>query len=87
MVLKRPVLGSNGMVLLGEGTELNQKWIERLEGMGLDGVWVDGTAEQTVPLAEALAALDERFQMVADRRYMNEIKNAVRIHIEKLYSK
>ena len=86
MVLTKPVTGSNGMVLLAEGTELNEKWIDRLETMGVDGVWVGGSAEQLVPIAEALAALDERFATVLNKPYMDIIKNMVRIHIEKLYT-
>jgi hypothetical protein len=87
MVLTKPVTGSNGMVLLAEGTELNAKWIDRLETMGVDGVWVGGAAEQPVPLEEALAALDKRVETVIEKPHMETLKRLVRVHIERLYTK
>ncbi len=85
MILTKPVFGGNGMVLLAEGTELNEKWIDRIESMGIDGVWVEGKAEQTQTLEEALFALDQRFEPVVHLPYMTTIKNLVQSQIEKLY--
>ncbi|MHB8093079.1 MAG: hypothetical protein ACYDH8_16000 [Syntrophales bacterium] len=85
MILTKPIQGSNGMILLTEGTELNEKWIDRLATMGIDGVWV-GAAEPLIPISEALAALDARFEAVLKEPYMETLKNMVRIHIEKLYA-
>jgi hypothetical protein len=85
MILAKPVEGANGMVLLSEGTELGEKWIERLDAMGIDGVWVEGKTEQAVPIEEALAALDERFGPVLEAPYMRAIMKLVRLQIEKLY--
>lgn len=85
MILTKPVSGSNGMVLLAEGTELNEKWIDRIESMGIDGVWVEGKSEQTETLEEALFALEQRFEPVVHLPYMTTIKNLVQSQIEKLY--
>jgi hypothetical protein len=87
MILKKPVIGGNRMVLLAEGTELNKKWISLLEKMEIDEIWVSGSAEQLVPIEELMAALDERFEPVLNSPYMQKIKEIVRIHIEKTYSR
>jgi hypothetical protein len=85
MVLAKPLLGKNGMVFLGEGTELTDRWIERIQDMQLDGIFVEGTAEPLVPLAEVLMALDERFATVLDKPHMGLLHKIVRKHIERLY--
>jgi hypothetical protein len=86
MKLAKPVIGKNGMVFLGEGTELTEKWIQHLQDMNIEGVFVEGPSEQDVPLEAALASLDQRFETVHDKPYMEFIKKIVRTHIESLYS-
>jgi hypothetical protein len=87
MVLAKPLVGKNGMTLLGEGTELTERWIERIQDMDLEGgIFVEGPSEQTVPLEEALAALEARFETVLDRPHMARIKKIVREQIESLYT-
>ncbi|RXZ84064.1 HD-GYP domain-containing protein [Paenibacillaceae bacterium] len=39
--LARPILRENGHVLLGQGIELNDRFIDRLQGMGVDFVYVE----------------------------------------------
>ncbi|MBP7765446.1 MAG: hypothetical protein K4445_01360 [Deltaproteobacteria bacterium] len=85
MKLARPVTGPNGMVLLGEGTELTEKWIERIRDMDVAAIYVDGPPVQTLSREEALAALDARFAPVEDKPRMGDIKKLVREHIESLY--
>ena len=85
MVLVKPITGKNGMVLLGEGAELTEKWIERIRDMDVEGIFVDGPSEQSIPLEEALARLEDRFETVQDKPHMGLIKKVVRNHIEKLY--
>ena len=85
MVLVKPLTGKNGMVLLGEGTELTERWIERIRDMDVEGIFVDGPSEQSIPLDEALACIEERFETVQDKPHMGLIKKVVRNHIEKLY--
>ena len=85
MKLAKPIYGQNEMVLLAEGMELTEKWIERIQDMDVNGVFVDGNSEPKIPREEALAALEERFSSVAYEPHMAEIKRAVRAHIESLY--
>lgn len=85
MKLAKPVLAKNGMVMLGEGTELSESWIERLQDMDIASVFIDGPPVQTVSKEQALAALDARFSLVEDKPYMNAVKKIVKAHIEGLY--
>lgn len=85
MILAKPIMTPNGMVMLGEGTELNEKWIERIQDMEIASVFVDGPPIQTVPEEEAMANLEARFALVADKPFMNLIKKIVKDHIKGLY--
>jgi len=86
MKLAKPIIGKNGMTLLGEGTELTERWIENLQGMEVEGgIFIEGPSEQEVPLDEALAALEKRFETAGDKPYMSQIKSIIRKHIESLY--
>lgn len=85
MKLAKPIIGKNGMTLLGEGTELTERWIENLKDMNVEGIYIEGPSEQEVPLEEALAGLESRFETVSDKPHMASIKNLVRRHIESLY--
>jgi hypothetical protein len=86
MKLAKPIIGKTGMTLLGEGTELTERWIQNIQDMNVDGIFVDGPSEQDVPLDENLAALEQRFETVHDKPYMALIKTIVRKQIESLYS-
>jgi hypothetical protein len=86
MVLAKPIIGKNGMTLLGEGTELTERWIGNIQEMNVEGIFVEGPSEQPVPLDEALACLEQRFETVRDKPYMALIKSVVRKQIESLYS-
>ncbi|SDX66671.1 HD-GYP domain-containing protein [Paenibacillus sp. CF384] len=46
--LARPILQENGNILLGAGVELNQRFIDRLVGLGIDMLFIDD------PLTEGL---------------------------------
>ncbi|WP_308638478.1 HD-GYP domain-containing protein [Paenibacillus silvisoli] len=46
--LARPIFQENGNILLGAGMELNQRFIDRLEGLGIDMLYIDD------PLTEGL---------------------------------
>ncbi len=85
MKLAKPVLAKNGMVMLGEGTELSESWIERIQDMDLQSIFVEGPPIQTVPKEDALANLEARFAMVEGKPFMNNIKKLVKEHIEGLY--
>jgi len=85
MKLAKPIIGKNGMTLLGEGTELTERWIGNIQDMNVDWISVEGPSEQDVPLDEALASLEKRFETVDDKPYMASIKELVRRKIESLY--
>jgi hypothetical protein len=85
MKLAKPIIGKNGMTLLGEGTELTERWIENIRNMDVEEISVEGPSEQEVPLDEALALLEKRFETVHDKPYMASIKSIVRKQIESLY--
>jgi hypothetical protein len=86
MRLARPVMNKAGMALLGEGTELTETWIARIQDMELEGaIYVEGKLEMEVPIDEMLAALDSRFQSAHGNPRMEMIKRAAEKHIRKLY--
>jgi len=84
MKLKKPVMRGS-MVLLGEGTELNDNWIQKIKDMEIGSVYIDGPSQMSVPKDEMMAQLDKRFRNVADKPYMSVIKKLVQEHIEDLY--
>ncbi len=86
MRLAKPVMNKAGMALLGEGTELTETWIARIQDMGLEGaIHVEGKLEMEVPIDEMLAALEKRFQSAHGNPRMEMIKRAAEKHIRKLY--
>jgi hypothetical protein len=87
MTIVKPVMLKNGMVILGEGVTLTPAWVERLNEMEIDGIYIDAPAEQKMPLDEAIMQLDARFLPVSDRPYMIRLKEIVKKHIERLYEK
>ncbi|HPL62648.1 MAG TPA: hypothetical protein PK587_02675 [Syntrophales bacterium] len=85
MKLVKPVLNKSGMVLLAEGTELTEVWIERLHNMGIEQIHVEGQSKPLAPKEQVLEELSLRFKAVKDKPYMSTIMKAVREHIESLY--
>ena len=84
MILAKPIMRGS-MVILGEGVELTDSWISRIDDMGMEYVFIEGETEQSVPLEEALALLDARFRLVDDDPHMSFLKKIVKEHIESLY--
>ncbi|HPL96049.1 MAG TPA: hypothetical protein PLB14_02810 [Smithellaceae bacterium] len=85
MILAKPITGPTGMVMLAQGTELNEKWIERVRDMEIAIVSIEGSPVQAIPEEEALAELEARFALVNDKPFMGLIKKAVREHTKGLY--
>ncbi len=86
MRLAKPVMNKAGMALLGEGTELTETWIARIQDMELEGaIYVEGKQEMEVPMGEMLAALERRFPSALGNPRMGLIKRAAERHIRKLY--
>lgn len=84
MKLSKPVMRGD-MILLGEGTELNDNWIQKIKDMEIGSVYINGPSEMSVPKDEMMVQLDKRFRNVADKPYMDTIKKLVQEHIEDLY--
>jgi hypothetical protein len=85
MKLAKPVLAASGIVLLGEGTELNETRIERIGDMNITSVFIEGVSVQALPKEEMLAQLNARFKDVEDKPHMGMLKKIVQEHIEGLY--
>jgi hypothetical protein len=85
MILSKPVINSNGMVMLGEDTELTRALIERIDDMGVGGVHIKGYSQPHEPKDELLRLLDERFSKVEKEPHMDRVKRLLREHIEGLY--
>jgi hypothetical protein len=85
MKLERPVVNQNGLMLVGEGTELTGALIEKIRSMNVDAVYVHGAPRELPPREETLAQLDERFRNVEDMPHMAMLKQVVKAHIEGLY--
>jgi hypothetical protein len=86
MKLTKPVLNKAGMMLLGEGTELTETWIRRIQDMDIAVVHVDGPEPERVPKEELLAEVDKRFKNMENKPYMGQLKRALQRHIECLYA-
>ncbi len=85
MITARSVVNGNGMVLLGENTELTAELIDRIKNMNVDTVYVLGTAKPLKPMDELLAEIDSRFRLTRDDPNMDTIRKAAARHAESLY--
>jgi hypothetical protein len=85
MKLAKPVENSSGMVLLGENTELTVELIDKIKGMGIDSVYIQGMTKPSVPIEVMLSDLDGRFKRVENEPYMDVLKKVFKEHIESLY--
>ena len=74
MKLDRPVTNESGMVLVGEGTELNAGLISRLENMHVSCVHVERIQQNARSREEMIAELDMRFSKSLDRPYMRTLR-------------
>jgi hypothetical protein len=87
MRLAKPVLNENGMVLMGEDTELTDPMIERLRRADTATVYVKGMSKPEKSLDEMLLDLNRRFEKVENEPYMPILKKALTEHIEGLYDR
>lgn len=85
MRLSKPVTNNNGMVMLGEDTELTEALIERIRDMDVGSVYVQGMNTPEVPLESLLSQLDARFRNSGRDPAMALIKDTIREHLESLY--
>ncbi|HOW55889.1 MAG TPA: hypothetical protein PLR60_14715 [Syntrophorhabdaceae bacterium] len=85
MKTAKPVVNNNGMVLLGENTDLTAELIDRIRNMDVDGVYIQGTARPSKSKDEFLSEIEDRFRNVENDPRMEVIKRSIQIHIEGLY--
>lgn len=85
MKTAKPVVNNNGMVLLGENTDLTAELIDRIRNMDVDGVYIQGTARPSKSKDEFLSEIEGRFRNVEGDPRMEVIKRSIQIHIEDLY--
>jgi hypothetical protein len=85
MILSKPVINANGVVMLAEGTELTASLIDKIDGMDIEAVSVKGAPQSGATLEQMMDELNKRFKGVEKAPYMDIIKKAVREHIEELY--
>jgi hypothetical protein len=89
MILAKPIKrGSDGPVLIGEGTELTEALLERLDRMGVDMIavrTVEGAAEAEVArvFKDRLERLDHLFRQQADDRFTTKAKVLIREYLKR----
>jgi hypothetical protein len=80
MVLARPVLLPDRMVLVGEGAELSEQLISQLMTRGIKRIVVRGhpfAGSNTVDWDERVRQLDERFSRVRSTPFMSALRDVV----------
>jgi hypothetical protein len=75
MKLAKPITKANGMPIIAAGVELSEALISRLDGMGIDKVFVvgDAVALSQNP-SERVARLDHLFRRMQDDEWMGQVK-------------
>lgn len=85
MILARPVTNKGGMVMLAEDTELTLALIDKMRGMDIQGVFVQGLSGPATPKDEMLCRLEERFASAPEEPRLTVLKRIMRDHLEGLY--
>jgi hypothetical protein len=83
--LARSVLNKDGMVMVGEDTELTESLIEKMRDMGVPGVYVQGASRTLPPREQVLDDLNRRFEQVEGLPHMDVLKQLLTEHFEGLY--
>jgi hypothetical protein len=79
MKLAKPITKANGMPIIASGVELSESLIDKLDGMGIDKIFVVGdavTASQNP--SERVLRLDHLFRRLNDDPYMAQVKRHLR---------
>ena len=79
MKLAKPITKANGMAIVGSGVELTEALIDRLDGMGIDKVFVvgDAVAANQNP-SERVLRLDHLFRRLEGDEHMAKVKAYLR---------
>jgi hypothetical protein len=75
MKLAKPITKANGMPIIASGVELTESLITKLDGMGIDKVFVigDAVAASQSP-SERVTRLDHLFRRLEDDPFMAQVK-------------
>lgn len=86
MVLAKPVARENGVVLMGEGTELNALIIEKLKDLDIKKIAVKGRpldiGGEEKTLEQLYEELEERFSTVASDKLCSQVKEIIKKNIK-----
>jgi len=75
MKLAKPITKANGMPIIAAGVELTDALISRLDGMGIDKLFVVGDAvSASQNPSERVARLDHLFRRLKDDEWMGKVK-------------
>jgi len=79
MKLAKPITKANGMPIIASGVELTDSLISKLDGMGIDKVFVvgDAVAASQNP-SERVLRLDHLFRRMEDDPFMAQVKRHLR---------
>lgn len=79
MKLAKPVTKANGMPIIAAGVELSESLIARLDGMGIDRVFVvgDAVAASQNP-SERVTRLEHLYRRLADDAFQGKVKRYLR---------
>jgi UDP-N-acetylmuramyl pentapeptide synthase len=79
MKLAKAITKANGMAIVGSGVELTEALIDRLDGMGIDKIFVVGDAvSASQNPSERALRLDHLFRRLGDDAYMVKVKAHLR---------
>ena len=85
MILAKLILRGNGVVLMGEGTELNEQLIERLKSLDITKITVKGQplgGEEEKSVELLISELEERFAPVSSDKLCVQIMNIIKKDIK-----
>ena len=86
MILAKPIVRGNGVVLIGEGTELNKQLLERLKCLDITKVTVKGRPlddEDEKSMELLIAELEERFTPVSSDKLCVQIMDIIKKDIKR----
>ncbi|WP_243545877.1 hypothetical protein [Pseudodesulfovibrio tunisiensis] len=88
MKLAKPVTNDGGMTIMGEGMELTESLIGRLESMNVDRITVQGSpvdvggAGAGTRYAERVERMDHLFRHYASDMWMIKVKNRLKQYFQ-----
>lgn len=87
MILAKPSLRDNGLVLVAENTELSETLLQRLERMDIQTITVQGHPVDLgdggeTPYAKRLARLDHLFRRHTKDAWMQKVREHIRQYFQ-----